>query len=96
MGLTSRFVDSNTIEITTFQSAANARELEVYSCHEILSGNMTPEALMQALEGALNFDVNQLNNVRVIYEPECQCVIALAPQLVQRQIQAILDRLNGK
>ncbi|MEE2826028.1 MAG: hypothetical protein VYE64_05325 [Planctomycetota bacterium] len=96
MGLTSRYIDANTIEITTFQSAANSRELEVYSCHEILNGNMTPEALMQALEGALNFNVNQLNNVRVIYEPECQCVIALAPQLVQRQIQAILDRLNGK
>lgn len=96
MGLTSRYIDANTIEITTFQAAANTRELEVYSCHEILRGNMTPEALMQALEGALNFDVKQLNNVRVIYEPECQCVIALAPQLVQRQIQAILDRLSGK
>ena len=95
MGLTSRYIDANTIEITTFQSAANARELEVYSCHQILGGNMTPEALMRALEGALNFNVNQLNNVRVVYEPECQCVIALAPQLVQRQIQAILDRLAG-
>lgn len=94
MGLTSRYIDSNTIEITTFKSAADSTELEVYSCHKILSGNMTPEALMQALEGALHFNVNQLNNMRVVYEPECQCVIALAPQLVQRQIHAVLERLN--
>ena len=94
MGLTSRYIDSNTIEITTFKSAADSAELEVYSCHKILSGKMTPEALMQALEGALHFNANQLNNIRVVYEPECQCIIALAPQLVQRQIHAVLERLN--
>ncbi len=94
MELTSRYIDSNTIEMTTFDTAANSKELEVYSCHEILSDNMTPEALMQAMQGALSFKTDQLNNIRVIYEPECECIIAFAPQLVQRQIQAVLDQLS--
>ena len=95
MGLTSRFINENTIEITTFESAAKSTELEVYSCHKILKGNLTASALMQALEGALDFNLNRLNNIRVVYEPECQCVIAVAPQLVQRQIHAILQRLGA-
>ena len=95
MGLTSRFINENTIEITTFEAAAKSTELEVYSCHKILNGDLTPDALMQAIQGALNFNLNQLNNIRVVYEPECECIIAVAPQLVQRQIYAILQRLGA-
>jgi hypothetical protein len=39
---------------------------------------------------------SQLNSekVRYIYQPACHCLIVTAPQQIQRQIEALIDRLK--
>lgn len=96
MSLTYRVVDESTIEITTFATASEESEFEAYSVASILDGKHAPDQLLNALQNALGLEVATEQNLRVQLDAESQCLFVHAPQFVQRQVQAILERLSTK
>jgi hypothetical protein len=87
-------VNENTMVMTTFDRSAEMVDLEVYPVGKILAGSLSEKQMMKLIENALG---NQLQSkfVRYMFQPSCQCVIVLGPQTVQRQIEALLDQLDG-
>lgn len=94
MSVSYRVVDESTIEITTFTTASQKTDFEAYSIASVLGGKHSPDQLLVALKGALGLEVETEQNLRVQLDSESQCLFVHAPQFVQRQVQAILDRLK--
>ena len=94
MSVSYRVVDESTIEITTFATASQKTDFEAYSIASVLGGKHSPDQLLVALRGALGLEVQTEQNLRVQLDNESQCLLVHAPQFVQRQVQAILDRLK--
>jgi hypothetical protein len=95
MLLTFRVIDKNVFEMTTFEAAAQAPDLEFYPCEKIRSGQMTADQLSQLLRQSLGIPNQPQTNLRIYFEPAIQTLIAVAPQSIQRQIEAILRRIDG-
>lgn len=93
--MTWQVIDDNTIQLTSYETASQRIELDVYPVHKILAGRLTEQALMLALEESLSLQFNRTPQLQVLYEPECQCIIVYAPQNVHRQIHAVLQRLGA-
>ena len=94
MSVTYRVVDETTIEITTYDSAAQKTDFEVYSVATILKDQYSPEDLLGGLQKALGLEVETQPNLRVELDAESQSLFVFAPQFVHRQIDAILQRLK--
>ena len=92
MELTAYSINSNTMVMTTRSHAANTRDLEVYPVGKLLAGKLDEKFLLEVFETTLG---SQLKSERYIYAPNCKCFIVSAPQSKQRQVEALLKRLEG-
>ena len=93
MNLTILATDENTLVITTFAHAAKTADLEVYPLAKLLAGKLNSNHLLRLVTESLGTQL-QSEKVRFLLEPNCQCLIVSAPQSLQRQIKALLDRLD--
>ena len=92
MNLTLRAVDENTLEITTFDRAAVEVELEIYHFGKLLK-RLNEEQASRMIANTLGEQL-QAPYIRNTYEPKCQCYILVAPQSLQRQMAAIVKKLE--
>lgn len=86
-------VDAKTLVITTPEQAKWFIDLEVYPINSRLAKEVTNDGLQELVFQLLGNQVND-HFVRVVYEPRCQCLIAVGPQSIQRQIEGVVDQLN--
>lgn len=93
MGLVFRAIDDSTVELTTPTAAAQRTDLEVYACQPILQKGISPEKLNEYLFGNLLRDEIQTPHVRIVYQPELQCLIAIGPQTLHDRIAPLIRRL---
>ena len=87
-------VDESTLVMTTPDGASQRVELEVYPVSKIIAGRLNDNQLMKLIDSAMGSQVRS-KSVRYAYQPVCQCVIVLAPQTLQRKIEALIDQLDG-
>lgn len=87
-------VNEDTLLLTTLDRSSQMTDLEVYPVSKILAGGVNENQLMTLINNALGSQL-QSRFVRFAYQPSCQCVIVLGPQTLQRQIEALLDQLDG-
>lgn len=83
-------VDAHCFVITSFEVAARHHETEIYPLH---AQSLQPDQILALLFQTLGPQIRNDPAIQVIYEPEGHCLIAIAPQSMQRQIEAILKRL---
>lgn len=96
MGLAYRVVNPNTFEITTIDDVNDRPQLEFFSCHAILAGgDLDQQQLVDIVRTALRSTGQNLSAWRVVFEPSIQCFIAVGPQTLHRQINAILNRVEN-
>lgn len=93
MGLSLIGIDQTTVQLTSREAAATALDLEVYPCSSAWSDGVPSQEVEQLIFRALGGNVES-NFVRVIFEPRCRCVIVVAPQPLQRQVEGLVKRLN--
>ena len=96
MELTSVVIGSDTIMLTTFENAAKQRDIEVYSVGNIIDTNMKPSQLDQLITETMGVDQLTPPNATVIYFAEAKCLVANAPQIIQRQLSSIVDELSSQ
>ena len=87
-------VDAKTFKLTSFYSAAESMELELYPIREIVAGPVKAPQILEIIEQALGAQLRSNPDLRLVIEPECNCLIVVAPQSIQRQVEVILDRLR--
>ena len=92
MNLSVVAIDANTVMLTTVEQAAVTRDIEVYPVAKLLAGKFNEDQLKQAFETTLGFE---LRNEKYVYDSSCQCFIVAASQSKQRQVEALLKRLQG-
>ena len=93
MNLTIRAVDPVTLELTTFEQAAQAVDLEVFYLGKVLAGPLNEQQMLRLITETLGSQL-QSPLVRWHYEPNCQCLILLAPQSLQRQTDSVIKQLE--
>jgi len=93
MELTTVVIGTDTIMLTTFENAGRRSDIEVYSVGDVIDNKMTPQQLDQLMTETLGVDQLTPPNATVIYFAECKCLVANAPQIIQRQISLIVDEL---
>jgi hypothetical protein len=94
LGCTLRAIDESTIEITSFEKAAWATDLEVYHFGKALAGPLNQQQALRLIRESLG---NQLAGpqVREVYEPKYQCLVVVAPQSLQKQIESLIRQLES-
>jgi len=92
MSLSLVAVDQNTLLLTTVNKAASAGDIEVYSVAKLLAGKFDENQLKELFETTLGF---HLRSAKYVYDASCQCFIVVASQAKQRQVEALLKRLEG-
>lgn len=93
MEATTIVVGRDTVMLTTFENAGKQTDIEVYSVGDVIDNKMTPAQLDQLMTETLGVDQLTPPNAIVIYFAECKCLVANAPQIIQRQISSIVDEL---
>ena len=91
MGCTYRALDEKTFEIISINEANNRPELQVYPAKKILDGVLTPELLLDTLRQTFQRDSHL---VKVGYDSDSQSIIVVAPQSIQVQFEAVVDRIR--
>lgn len=91
MGCTYRAIDETTFEILSVNEANSRPELQVYPVKAIVAGVLTPEFLLDTLRQTFLRDA-QL--VKVNYDPDSQSIVVVAPQSIQIQFEAVVDRIR--
>ena len=94
MGLAYRVVNPDTFEITTEDDVNEQPELEFFSCHAILQGDLNEKQVVDIVRNAVRSTGQNLSAWRVVFEPRVKCFIAVGPQTLHRQIHAILNRIE--
>lgn len=95
MNLTWRVVDEKTIELTTFNSAAQKTDLEVYDCKAILDKGIEVDELKDfVFFNLLGGQLRSTPFVWIFYQEDLQCFVVIAPQSLQRQISSVMVRLR--
>ena len=92
MNLSVVVVDQSTLILTTVDQAAKAGDIEVYSVAKLLAGKFDENQLKEVFETTLGF---HLRSAKYVYDSSCQCFIVAASQSRQRQVEALLKRLEG-
>ena len=92
MNLSVVAIDDSTLMLTTPQQAANTRDIEVYPVSKLLAGKFDEDRLKEAFATTLGYE---LRNEKYVYDSSCQCFIVAASQAKQRQVAALLKRLEG-
>ena len=96
MEVTSVVIGSDTIMLTTFENAGKLRDIEVYSVGDVIDTKMKPSQLDQLITETMGVDQLTPPNATVIYFAECKCLVANAPQIIQRQLSLIVDELQSQ
>ena len=93
MEATTIVIGPDVVMLTTFENAGKQNDTEVYSVGNVIDNKMTAPQLDQLLTETLGLDQLTPPNAIVIYFAECKCLVAKAPQIVQRQIYLIVKEL---
>ena len=93
MEATTIVIGPDIVMLTTFENAGQQRDIEVYSVGDVIDNKMTAPQLDQLLTETLGIDQLTPPNAVVIYFAECKCLVAKAPQIVQRQLHLIVNEL---
>ena len=93
MEATTIVIGQDTVMLTTFQNAGQRSDIEVFSVGNVIDNRMTASQLDQLLTETLGVDQLTPPNAIVIYFAECKCLVAKAPQIVQRQLYSIVNEL---
>ncbi len=94
MKLTTHVIDEDTIELTSFDTASRYIELEVYPCADIIAGAVRAEQLKAIVEDTISRMIGKQSYVNVVYDSASQCFVVISPQLLQRQVHAVLNRIR--
>ncbi len=86
-------IDAKTLQLTTSTLANSVQDLEVYPLLASWANETPPQEIEQLIFTALGRQV-QSSFVRLVYEPKCKCLIVVAPQSIQRQVEKLVERLN--
>ena len=95
METTTVVIGPDTVMLTTFENAAKQRDIEVFSVGSIVDEKMKPSQLDQLITETMGVDQLTPPNATVIYFAECKCLVANAPQIIQRQLSLIVDELSS-
>lgn len=93
MNLTYTAVDDKTLMITTYDRSAQLIDLEVYALNGLVPDQLPAPQFQRLIIESLGSQLNS-EKVRYIYQPACNCLIVTAPQQIQRQVEALIDRLK--
>ncbi|MGY8746694.1 MAG: hypothetical protein ACKVHR_01350 [Pirellulales bacterium] len=93
MNLAYTAVDNKTLLITTYDRSAQLVDLEVYALNQLVPDRLPVPQFQRLIIESLGSQLNS-EKVRYIYQPACHCLIVTAPQQIQRQIEALIDRLK--
>ena len=93
MEATTIVIGPDVVMLTTFENAGQQNDTEVYSVGSVIDNKMTAPQLDQLLTETLGVDQLTPPNAIVIYFAECKCLVAKAPQIIQRQLHSIVDKL---
>ncbi|MFK7770322.1 MAG: hypothetical protein AB8B55_24135 [Mariniblastus sp.] len=89
LGLSVIAVDEQTFFLTTYENEAKLEDLEIYSVAKIVDVKMKEPLLMRQLQKIVGSQPGQF-----VYDEKTKSIIAIAPQSVQRQVEAVLDRFG--
>ena len=92
LGVTYRAVGEKTFELLTFQEAADRPELQIYPANEIVKDTFKSSDLMEILRSTVRVDPKL---IQISYDEDIEGVVVIAPQSVQRQFEAVMNRLRG-
>ena len=92
MGVTYRAVGEKTFEVMTFQEAAGRPELQIYPVGGIVNDTLKSSDLMEILWSTVQVDQRL---IQISYVDEINGVLVIAPQSIQRQFEAVINRLRG-
>lgn len=104
MGLTTEVVNEDTLLLTTFEANASRAYVEIYPIGDLESETVKPEMIIKLLNQTVGARLPtnsktesgvERQPVMCVYEPLCHSVILIAPQPVQRQVTAVLQRLRA-
>lgn len=85
-------VGPRTLQITSRQAAATQQDLEFYPVGDLLDESTTPDALLARLtEGLPPSATGDGQQVVARFDKESACVLFLAPQAVQREVEGRLS-----
>ena len=93
MNLTYLAVDDKTMMITTYDRSAQLIDLEVYALNGLIPDRVPTAQFQRLIIESLGSQLNS-EKVRYLYQPVCNCLIVAAPQQIQRQVEALIDRLK--
>ncbi|MCP4095424.1 MAG: hypothetical protein GY748_04180 [Planctomycetaceae bacterium] len=93
MNLTYTAVDDKTLMITTYDRSAQLIDLEVYALSGLVPERLPSPQFQRLIIETLGSQLNS-EKVRYIYQPVCNCLIVTAPQQIQRQVEALIERLK--
>ncbi|MGI9495517.1 MAG: hypothetical protein ACR2NK_05675 [Mariniblastus sp.] len=93
MNLTYTAVDDKTLMITTYDRSARLIDLEVYALNGLVPARLPAPQFQRLIIETLGSQLNS-EKVRYIYQPVCNCLIVTAPQQIQRQVEALIERLK--
>ena len=85
-----RWIDDNTLEITTRKKVYEAIEIEVYSIKNLQGKNRTHQHILLLVENNIAPIMPRDNPSSLVYEPKCDAIVALMPQTVHKLLQKLL------
>ena len=95
MKLAFRALDEKTFEITSFDVVTTRVEVEVYPYEDIIRGALKQEQLFAIVNQTIGRQLRANPNVRMEFFPQVNCIVAVAPQTLQRQIELIFETLRN-
>lgn len=84
-------IDERTFQLTSYQEATRRGMLEVYPLQGLA---IEPQPLMDILNQTLSGQLRENPAVQFLYVPEINALVVSAPQPLQRQFEAIVNRLR--
>ncbi len=94
MGLASRLIGPNIVEIVAQDKYWDAPRIEVYPCQKQLE-KFTAEQIMSYLQANVAADIRDTGSLkRVEYLPRFQCVVARLPEPLQQRVEKTLLELG--
>ncbi len=84
-------IDEHTFQLTSFNEASRRQFVEVHSLEGLA---IEAQPLMEILTQTLGGELRESPMVQFLYEPEANALIVVGPQPLQRQFEAIVNRLK--
>jgi hypothetical protein len=84
-------IDERTFQLTSYQEATRRGMLEIYPLQGLA---IEPQPLMDILNQTLSGQLRENPAVQFLYVPEINALVVSAPQPLQRQFEAIVNRLR--